>query len=470
MRRLAVSAALVLAAAGPAAAAVPPPEALLLPANSVMVFGLDARGFFASRLWSQIRSGELGGQMGMTAEKAAELTKEIQEGFGTAMAEMEKEIGFRADRDLDWLVFAMRNPQASSPDMMGVATGRFDGARILPLLAADATKDGSALKKKTVGTTTVQWTEKAGKPDLAVAVVSPRLLLFGDLALVEESLGAHAGGRRPLEANAVLAQRVKGVAPAAGMFVFAGEALFQELGKSNQPTPLPLPRSVGMTVEFDGASELTAEMKTAKDAQDAASALQGQLAMVGTMMTADPDPQKAAMGKLLAGFTPRAEGTMLRVTSSGTGGGMAAIMAIAIPSMMKARTSANESAAIGDMRTVVSGQAAYQAANEGFYGELACLSAPGTCMKGYAGPTFLDAKLTSLEAKSGYRRAFHPGKKAARARSLEGFAYTAVPVEPGKTGTRSFCIDFTGVIRVDPRGGEIRPVGGECPPSLEVLK
>jgi hypothetical protein len=211
-------------------------------------------------------------------------------------------------------------------------------------------------------------------------------------------------------------------------------------------------------------------MTTEKDAQDGAAALQAQLAMIGAMMAQDPDPQKAGMGKLLSGFTAQAQGKMLRVTGSASGGGLAAVMAVAIPSLLRARTSANESAAIGDLRTLVSAQAAYQSVNEGAYGELPCLSAPASCMKGYSGPVFLDAKLTTLEAKSGYRRAFHAGRKAARARSVEAYAYTAVPVEPGKTGTRSFCIDSTGLIRVDPKGAEIRPVGGECPPSLEPLK
>ena len=41
------------------------------------------------------------------------------------------------------------------------------------------------------------------------------------------------------------------------------------------------------------------------------------------------------------------------------------IAAIAIPSLLRARVSANESATIGDIRTVISAQAAYQSANGG---------------------------------------------------------------------------------------------------------
>ena len=43
------------------------------------------------------------------------------------------------------------------------------------------------------------------------------------------------------------------------------------------------------------------------------------------------------------------------------------IAAIAIPSLLRARVSANESATIGDIRTVISSQAAYQSANGGWY-------------------------------------------------------------------------------------------------------
>jgi prepilin-type N-terminal cleavage/methylation domain-containing protein len=41
------------------------------------------------------------------------------------------------------------------------------------------------------------------------------------------------------------------------------------------------------------------------------------------------------------------------------------IAAIAIPSLLRARVSANESAAIGDIRTVISSQAAYHSASGG---------------------------------------------------------------------------------------------------------
>ena len=51
------------------------------------------------------------------------------------------------------------------------------------------------------------------------------------------------------------------------------------------------------------------------------------------------------------------------------------IAAIAIPSLLRARVSANEAATIGDIRTVISAQAAFQSANGGWYtGVFTCLN------------------------------------------------------------------------------------------------
>jgi prepilin-type N-terminal cleavage/methylation domain-containing protein len=61
------------------------------------------------------------------------------------------------------------------------------------------------------------------------------------------------------------------------------------------------------------------------------------------------------------------------------------IAAIAIPSLLRARVSANESATLGDIRTLISAQAAYQSANSGFYdGDLSCLTQPANgCIPSY---------------------------------------------------------------------------------------
>jgi uncharacterized membrane protein YhaH (DUF805 family) len=127
------------------------------------------------------------------------------------------------------------------------------------------------------------------------------------------------------------------------------------------------------------------------------------------------------------------------------------VAAIAIPSLLRARVAANEASAIGNLRTVVSAQAAYQTVNQGFYesrGE--CLSGPQTCIPDYAGPTFLDAALFA-GPKSGYIHELHGGAPAAATKgtspsSTDAFVVIAYPVQTGKTGVRAFCADATGRI------------------------
>src|SRR4029453_15759500 len=61
------------------------------------------------------------------------------------------------------------------------------------------------------------------------------------------------------------------------------------------------------------------------------------------------------------------------------------IAAIAIPSLLRARVSANEAGTIGDIRTVISAEAAFQSAASGFYGTITCLSTPDptACITAY---------------------------------------------------------------------------------------
>lgn len=154
------------------------------------------------------------------------------------------------------------------------------------------------------------------------------------------------------------------------------------------------------------------------------------------------------------------------------------VAAIAIPSLLRARVSANEAATIGDIRTVISAEAAYQSVSGGYYGPPECLAAPSTCLPAYSGPTFLDPTLASATTKSGYRRTFHPGAAiaagpdgaAAPRGSHESFAYVAVPENRGQTGVRGFCGDSTGRICYTTDGSEPAVVGGSCDPRCPDLR
>jgi len=155
------------------------------------------------------------------------------------------------------------------------------------------------------------------------------------------------------------------------------------------------------------------------------------------------------------------------------------IAAIAIPSLLRARVSANESATIGDVRTVISGQAAYQSANAGWYeGQLTCLATAGpTCIPNYPtnAPTFLDSNIAYLLPKSGYNRSFESGPKPSPTTPLgsgsqvSSYAYLASPVNQGQTGVRGFGGDSSGVLCFTPNGvtppsttGSLNFAGGGC--------
>jgi prepilin-type N-terminal cleavage/methylation domain-containing protein len=147
------------------------------------------------------------------------------------------------------------------------------------------------------------------------------------------------------------------------------------------------------------------------------------------------------------------------------------IAAIAIPSLLRARVSANESATIGDIRSVISAQAAYHSANGGWYAsDMNCLNAPTAagCIPAYPtnGPTFLDPNLVARTAKSGYNRSFATGPTATVNTAISGsssasaYAYTAWPVTLGQSGVRSFGGDSSGIICYNGDGTQLGVTNG----------
>lgn len=134
------------------------------------------------------------------------------------------------------------------------------------------------------------------------------------------------------------------------------------------------------------------------------------------------------------------------------------IAAIAIPSLLRARVSANEAAAIGDTRTVISAEAAYHSTASGFYGNITCLAGPSGCLPGYAGPTFLDGVIAAGASvtKNGYIRTWFETPATAGASGLTGaaevFCYQSQPSTLGKTGVRGFGGDSTGLVQTNSGG------------------
>ena len=147
------------------------------------------------------------------------------------------------------------------------------------------------------------------------------------------------------------------------------------------------------------------------------------------------------------------------------------IAAIAIPSLVRARVSANESATIGDIRTVISAEAAYHSANGGYYGALTCLTAPSGagCIPNYptSGPTFLDSQIAGLTPKSGYTRSFEPN---AIPGGLSCYAYHATPSTMNQTGVRGFAGDCSGRICFTPDGVPVVTAKAALSPGCDAIR
>ncbi len=151
------------------------------------------------------------------------------------------------------------------------------------------------------------------------------------------------------------------------------------------------------------------------------------------------------------------------------------IAAIAIPSLLRARVSANEAGTIGDIRAVSSAQAAFTS-TAGGYGVLTCLSTPSDagCILNYPAnaPTFIDTSMATLGTRSGYARTFTPGvtMTGLPAGVLDGYLYVALPSTPNQTGVRGFAGDASGRICFTPDGTQPAATGASLAPACTVIK
>jgi type IV pilus assembly protein PilA len=125
------------------------------------------------------------------------------------------------------------------------------------------------------------------------------------------------------------------------------------------------------------------------------------------------------------------------------------IAAIAIPNLLRARIAANESAAVGALRTLNTAQISYNSAypTVGFASTLTVLSqGDSTCNPpDSGGACFIDSALAS-GTKSGYSFAL----SGVSGTPASTYQFIASPVAPNQTGVRYFCSFADAVIRVNP--------------------
>jgi type IV pilus assembly protein PilA len=130
------------------------------------------------------------------------------------------------------------------------------------------------------------------------------------------------------------------------------------------------------------------------------------------------------------------------------------IAAIAIPNLLRSKMAANESSAVGSMRTINTAEVTYATAypNFGYSADIPTLGGvPATCATtATTGAACLIDNVLALAtaagtAKSGYWFNYALGAGAGGINT----AYTigASPANPGTTGQRYFFTDQTGVIR-----------------------
>jgi prepilin-type N-terminal cleavage/methylation domain-containing protein len=128
------------------------------------------------------------------------------------------------------------------------------------------------------------------------------------------------------------------------------------------------------------------------------------------------------------------------------------IAAIAIPNLLRARMSANESSAVESMRTINTGMISYQSTypTVGFPPALVNLGGVTPCVPTSTTGCIIDSVLAG-GVKSGYNfTATGTGGPPA-----VSYYATAVPMVANQTGIRSFCSFEDAVIRVQPTGGAI---------------
>jgi len=130
------------------------------------------------------------------------------------------------------------------------------------------------------------------------------------------------------------------------------------------------------------------------------------------------------------------------------------IAAIAIPNLLRSKMAANESSAVGSMRTFNTAEVTYATAypGTGYSPDIPSLGGvPATCATTAtpAAACLIDGILAGAiaagTAKSGYWFTYTAG--AAAGGILTAYTITAQPANAGTTGQRFFFTDQTGVIR-----------------------
>ena len=130
------------------------------------------------------------------------------------------------------------------------------------------------------------------------------------------------------------------------------------------------------------------------------------------------------------------------------------IAAIAIPNLLRSRIAANESSAVGSIRTLNTAEVTYASTypDLGFTCTLANLGPPAGSASATSTTAGLIDNVLASGVKSGYTFALQGCSVAGSTTINVTYQSTGVPTAPGQTGQRAFCSDQSGVIKYDATG------------------
>jgi type IV pilus assembly protein PilA len=149
------------------------------------------------------------------------------------------------------------------------------------------------------------------------------------------------------------------------------------------------------------------------------------------------------------------------------------IAAIAIPNLLRARMAANESSAVGSVRTLVTSQVTFQSTwGIGYANTLTALGTPAAgCGTATSTNSCLIDPVLTTGIKSGYNlNTASAGGAGTAASPNTTFGASAWPTTVGSTGTRAFCADESGVIRYNTTGTQITTTDVACQAVTNVLQ
>ena len=128
------------------------------------------------------------------------------------------------------------------------------------------------------------------------------------------------------------------------------------------------------------------------------------------------------------------------------------IAAIAIPNLLRAKMAANESSAVGSIRTINTAEISYSSAypTVGYAPALSNLGGIAPCT-----PTTVNACLIASDLSSGSKSGYNFTAVGSGGPPAVQYFATGTPAAVNQTGIRSFCSFEDAVIRVQPSGAGI---------------